>query len=121
MKVGFLVLAALANLVFGAVLGILSAPLLGKMGKPRGQLTQEPWEKSLDDFMRASHGPNDPAVIRGMTHHITLSVRKLAREVADFNESTNRLGTANLILAIVIAGATAAYATVVVLQYALPK
>ena len=121
MNAALLALAAVAVLMFGVVLGILSAPLLKKAPAPRGPRIQEPWEKALDDFVRASHGVNDPAVTRGMTYHITTSMRKLAEEVRDFNESTTRLGRVNLTLAFVLAVATVVYAVVVLFQWALHK
>ncbi|MGD0457786.1 MAG: hypothetical protein ABSC21_08580 [Terriglobia bacterium] len=121
MNVGLLALAAVAVLMFGIVLGILSAPILKKGTTPQGPHKQEPWERALDDFMRASHGVNDPAVTRGMTYHITTSVRRLAAEVRDFNESTTRLGRVNLTLAFVLAVATVVYTVVFLLQWALHK
>jgi len=70
MDLALLVLAAIAVLTFGAVFGILSAPMLKNRAASQSSPKQEPWEKALEDFMRASHGANDPAVIRGMTYFI---------------------------------------------------
>ncbi len=104
----------LASLIAATAAAVWAVVALFR-GATRKAPEEQPWEKSLDALMQAKGQPR-PTVTVLATHTIALSLANLSRQMEKFNESTERVGKSNLILGVIIALATVAYAVASWLQ-----